>query len=76
MSLAKIVKPVSVLALVILMLFIITQTQFESDSPEESSMSDLGTSLFEDYYLPFVLLSLVLVASMLGAIFIAKERDE
>ena len=76
MSLSKILKPVSVLVLVILMLFIITQTQFESESAQESSMTELGTSLFEVYYLPFVLLSLVLVAAMLGAVFIAKERDE
>ena len=76
MSLSKIIKPISVLVLLILMLFIITQTQFESDSAQESSMTDLGTSLFEVYYLPFVLLSLVLVAAMMGAVFIAKERDE
>ena len=76
MSLAKIIKPVSVLVLVILMLFIITQTQFESDTAQDTGITDLGTSLFEDYYLPFVLLSLVLVAAMLGAVFIAKERDE
>ncbi len=76
MSLAKIIKPVSVLVLLLLMLFIITQTQFGSDSAQESSMTDLGTSLFEVHYLPFVLLSLVLVAAMLGSVFIAKERDE
>ena len=76
MSLSKMIKPVSVLVLLILMLFIITQTQFESDSAQESSMTELGTSLFEDHYLPFVLLSLVLVAAMLGSVFIAKERDE
>ncbi|MCK4756890.1 MAG: NADH-quinone oxidoreductase subunit J [Thermoplasmata archaeon] len=76
MSDGKYVKSIAVLALVFLMLFIITQASFDSDSPQETEMTDLGISLFEDHYLPFVLLSLVLVAAMLGSVFIAKERDE
>ncbi len=76
MSFSKFMKPTVAILLILFMLFIISQADFEDDSVQESGMNDLGTSLFEDNYLPFVLLSLVLFAAMMGSVFIAKERDE
>ncbi len=76
MNSSNLFKSVVALMLIVFMLFIITQADFDDDTKQESSMNDLGTSLFEDNYLPFVLLSLVLFAAMMGSVYIAKERDE
>lgn len=39
-------------------------------------LQGVGTSLMQDYMLPFEIISLVLLAALIGAIAIAKEREE
>jgi NADH:ubiquinone oxidoreductase subunit 6 (subunit J) len=68
-------KLLATLLLVFLLLFTITKSQWSSEMAEGSSMKEVGEVLFNEYYLPFVLISLLLAAAMLGSVYIAKERD-
>ena len=62
--------------LVALLILLTVEATWPSEPVETVTMKDVGVALFEDHYVPFVILSLLLVASMLGAVFLAKERDE
>lgn len=60
----------------ILMIFSLTQVSWATEMPTPMSMSDLGNAIFDDFAITSVFISLVLVAAMLGGVFLAKERRE
>ena len=69
-------KAAAALLLLVLLLSIITQAQWPTEQSEPTGIKDVGLTMFNEYQLPFVLLSLVLFTAMLGAVYLAKERDE
>jgi NADH:ubiquinone oxidoreductase subunit 6 (subunit J) len=69
-------KIMAALLLVALLIIMTAEATWPSEPEETVTMKDVGVSLFEDYYVPFVILSLLLVAAMLGSVYLAKERDE
>ena len=44
--------------------------------PESQNLSKIGTVLFSSYLIPFELLSVILVASIIGVMFIVRDDEE
>jgi NADH:ubiquinone oxidoreductase subunit 6 (subunit J) len=73
---SRALKIMAAVLLVALLIFMTAEAAWPSEPDQTVTMKEVGKSLFEDYYVPFVILSLLLVAAMLGSVFLAKERDE
>ena len=46
------------------------------DQPAQSSVAELGRVLFTDYMFAFEVTSILIIASMVGAVVLARRRDE
>jgi NADH-quinone oxidoreductase subunit J len=46
------------------------------DRPAASSVAELGRVLFTDYMFAFEVTSILIIASMVGAVVLARKRDE
>lgn len=67
---------VSLLFLLVLMLYI-TKIDWWNYAPKEGavgSVTAIGTLLFREYILPFEVISLILLAAMIGALSLAKKE--
>lgn len=70
------VKAASVAALAILLLFSMLQAPWNFDVDYDRTPSaDIADSMFDDYGLAFMFISLILFSAMLGGMFLAKGRD-
>lgn len=65
-------------AIVFLYLLAVAIIQCSLDTTQLSPLSskDLGMALFTTYVMPFALVSLVMLAAMLGGLYLARERKE
>ena len=48
----------------------------DGDRPAVSSVAELGKVLFTDYMFAFEVTSILIIASMVGAVILARKRDE
>ena len=54
----------------------ITFTEWDDVSKDASGIEHVGGLLFTKYVIPFEVLSLVLLAALLGSIYMAKKEEE
>ncbi|MDI6816812.1 MAG: NADH-quinone oxidoreductase subunit J, partial [Actinomycetota bacterium] len=67
---------VSLISLVGLLVFVVKDTAFRVSqlSPVEDTISHIGTMFMTDYILPFEVISVLLLAALIGAVIIAREE--
>jgi NADH-quinone oxidoreductase subunit J len=54
----------------------ITYTVWEDGSKDASGIEHVGGLLFTKYVIPFEVLALILLAALLGSLYMAKKEDE
>jgi NADH:ubiquinone oxidoreductase subunit 6 (subunit J) len=79
-SFGRVLRALLILALLYIILTpILATSQWYTDVPEgreDLKSKDLAEAIFETYTVPFVIISLTLVTSILGGIYLAKEEEE
>jgi NADH:ubiquinone oxidoreductase subunit 6 (subunit J) len=63
-------------AMVALIGWAIFQTDWQVDGPAAAAVGAIATALFTTYALPFEFISLLLLAAIIGAIFLARRPEE
>ncbi len=72
-------RAVALVAFVVISLFYLTKYTWERYVPEEEMAAtgvSIGTELFQVYVIPFEAASFLLLAAMIGAIYLAKKEKE
>jgi NADH:ubiquinone oxidoreductase subunit 6 (subunit J) len=54
----------------------ITFTEWEDGSTDASAIEHVGGLLFTKYVIPFEVLSLILLAALLGSLYMAKKEED
>ena len=70
---------IAAVAIVIVVTAVVVSTDWGAGPPQESATSDVARLLFDAYTLPFEAVSVLLLAAIIGGIFLAKRdpsRDE
>ena len=52
-----------------------TMDQLPQDVADQSNIQGIGLLIFQDFVIPFEILSIVLLSSLMGAIYMAKGDD-